>query len=55
MLIVVTPSGLEKFFAEVGQAATDRSSPPPVTPADIEKLLAVAPRYGLEIQPPADR
>lgn len=53
MLIVVTPSGLEKFFAEVGREATDRSSSPPaVTPADIEKLLAVAPKYGLEIQPP---
>jgi len=53
MLIVVTPSGLERFFAEVGQEATGTtSSPPPVTPADIERLLAVAPRYGLEIRPP---
>jgi quercetin dioxygenase-like cupin family protein len=49
MLIVVTPSGLEKFFAEVGREVTDRSAPPPVTPADIEKLLAVAPKYGIEI------
>jgi quercetin dioxygenase-like cupin family protein len=50
MLIVVTPSGLEKFFAEIGTEAVDRSAAaPPVTPADIEKLLAVAPRYGLEI------
>ena len=53
MLIVVRPSGLERFFAEVGQEATDRSSPPPVTPADVERLLAVAPRYGIEISPPA--
>jgi quercetin dioxygenase-like cupin family protein len=51
MLIVVTPSGLEKFFAEVGLEARGQS-PPPVTPADVERLLAVAPRYGLEIQPP---
>ncbi len=49
MLIVVTPSGLERYFAEVGQEAKDRSSPPPVTHADIEKLLTVAPKYGLEI------
>ena len=48
VLILVNPSGLEKFFAEVGQPVTDRSAPPP---PDIEKLLAVAPRYGLEIQP----
>ena len=53
MLIVVTPSGLEKFFAEVGREATDQSSSPPVTPADIEKLLAVAPRYGMEIRVPS--
>jgi quercetin dioxygenase-like cupin family protein len=36
MLIVVTPSGLERFFAEV----TDRTVAPP---ADSERLLAVAP------------
>jgi mannose-6-phosphate isomerase-like protein (cupin superfamily) len=53
MLILVNPSGLEKFFAEVGQPATDPTAmPPPVTPADIEKLLAVAPKYGLEIHLP---
>jgi mannose-6-phosphate isomerase-like protein (cupin superfamily) len=49
MLILVTPSGLENYFAEVGQEATDRSAPPP--PPDIEKLLAVAPRYGIELRP----
>lgn len=48
MLIFVTPSGLEKYFAEVGVPATG-GDPPPVTPADIERLLAAAPRYGLEI------
>jgi quercetin dioxygenase-like cupin family protein len=53
MLIVVTPSGLERYFAEVGQEATDRTTdPPPITPADIARLLEVAPRYGLEIRPP---
>jgi quercetin dioxygenase-like cupin family protein len=56
MLIVVTPSGLERFFAEVGQEATDRTAaPPPITPADIDRLLAVAPRYSIEIQLPAGR
>lgn len=54
MLIVVTPAGLERFFAEVGREAMDRTAaPPPVTQADIEKLLAAAPRYGLEIHKPA--
>ncbi len=53
MLIVVTPAGLDRFFLEVGRAAGDgdgESMPP--TPEDIEKLLAVAPQYGLEIRVP---
>jgi quercetin dioxygenase-like cupin family protein len=53
MLIVVTPSGLERFFAEIGHEATDRTAaPPPVTAADIQRVMEVAPRYGLEIRPP---
>jgi quercetin dioxygenase-like cupin family protein len=52
-LIVVTPAGLERYFAEVGQEATEGSSPPPFTPADLERLLAVAPKYGMEIRPPS--
>lgn len=48
-----TPAGLEKFFAEVGKPVQDTDSEPPlVSAADIEKLLATAPKYGLEIIPP---
>jgi quercetin dioxygenase-like cupin family protein len=50
MLVVISPAGLERFFVEIGQEATGGPAPP-VTPADIEKLLAAAPRYGLEIAP----
>jgi quercetin dioxygenase-like cupin family protein len=54
MLILVHPSGLEKFFAEVGREAVGvEAGFGPVTSAEIEKLLAVAPRYGIEIQLPA--
>ncbi|MBL8797029.1 MAG: quercetin 2,3-dioxygenase [Planctomycetia bacterium] len=53
MLILVNPSGLDQFFAEVGQPATDpTAAPPPVTPGDVERLLTAAPKYGLEIQLP---
>lgn len=53
MLILVTPPGFEKFMAEFAQPVPSFNSPPmPVTPADIEKLLAVAPKYGIEILPP---
>jgi hypothetical protein len=53
MLISVAPAGLEQMFFEVGvplaQGAT--TSPPP-TKEEIEKLLTVAPRYGIEIRLP---
>jgi quercetin dioxygenase-like cupin family protein len=53
MLISVAPAGLEQMLFEVGvpvvQGAT--TAPPP-TKAEIEKLLAVAPRYGVEIRLP---
>ncbi len=53
MLIVVTPAGLERFFLEVGRAAGEGDGESrPSTPEDIEKLLAVAPQYGIEIRVP---
>jgi quercetin dioxygenase-like cupin family protein len=54
LLILVNPAGLEKMFAEAGRAAVpgDEATPHPVTPEDIQRLLAIAPRYGVEILPP---
>ena len=53
MLISVAPAGLEGMFFEVGvpvpQGAT--TAPPP-TKAEIEKLMEIAPRYGIEIRLP---
>ena len=49
----LTPSGLEKFFMEVGTPVSEGNAVSPgVTDADIEKLLATAPKYGLEVLPP---
>jgi quercetin dioxygenase-like cupin family protein len=54
MLISVAPAGLEKMFLEVGQPVEPgATSAPPPTPADMEKMLSVAPRYGIEIKLPA--
>ena len=51
MLICVAPAGLEKMFFEFGvlvpQGATTAA---PATQEEIEKLLAVAPKYGIEIR-----
>jgi quercetin dioxygenase-like cupin family protein len=53
MLISVAPAGLEEMFFEVGvPLAEGATSAPPPTPDEIEKLLAVAPNYGIEILVP---
>ena len=53
-LTLMVPAGLEKFFEEVGKPGADVSSPPPFGEEDIDKLMAVAPRYGVEILPPPE-
>lgn len=53
MLISVAPAGLEQMFFEVGQAvAPGATTAPSPSKEDIENLLAVAPRYGIEIKLP---
>jgi quercetin dioxygenase-like cupin family protein len=55
MLIVVTPSGLENFFLEVGREAIEGEAEPVTpTPEDIQKLVDTAPRYGLVITIPGE-
>ncbi len=53
MLVHVSPPGFEQFMVEFASPVASFDSPPvPVTPADIERLFAVAPKYGIEILPP---
>lgn len=53
MLISVAPAGLEKMFFEVGvPLAEGATTALPPTKDEIEKLLAVAPKYGVEIKLP---
>jgi len=53
MLILVTPPGFEHFMAEIGTPLPSFDAAPlPVTQADIQKLLAVAPKYGIEVLSP---
>src|SRR3954464_9129755 len=50
MLISVAPAGLEQMFFEVGvPLAEGVTTPQPPTKEEIEKLLTIAPRYGIEI------
>lgn len=53
MLILVAPAGLEKMFFEVGRPVDPQTaSAPRPTKDDLERLLSIAPKYGLEIEPP---
>lgn len=54
VLVAITPAGLEGFWEEVGEPATDLSSPPS-GPPDIEKILSTAKKYGVEILPPPEQ
>jgi quercetin dioxygenase-like cupin family protein len=53
MLISVAPAGLEQMFLEVGMpVAQGTTTALPPTKEEIEKLIAVAPKYGVEIKLP---
>jgi len=53
MLISVAPAGLEQMFFEVGlPLAEGATTALPPTQDEIEKLVAIAPRYGVEIRLP---
>jgi mannose-6-phosphate isomerase-like protein (cupin superfamily) len=53
MLISVAPAGLEQMFFEVGvPLAEGATTALPPTKEEIEKLLTIAPRYGVEIRLP---
>ncbi len=54
MLITVAPAGLEQMFFESGVPLPEgSSSTTPPTMEEIEKLLAIAPNYGIRISPPS--
>ena len=53
MLTTVAPAGMEKMFMEIGvPLAEGATTALPPTREDIEKLLAIAPKYGIEIRLP---
>ena len=54
VLVVSAPAGLEKFFEEAFYPAGDASAePPPMSDAFLARVLAAAPKCGLEFLPPA--
>jgi mannose-6-phosphate isomerase-like protein (cupin superfamily) len=54
VLVTYAPGGIERFFAEAGEVAERYELPPPPTePPDVERLAAIAERYGMHIQTPS--
>ena len=51
-LPLITPAGLEKFFEEVGSPLEASAGPKEVSPEDLERVKATAPRYGVEVKLP---
>ena len=53
ILILCSPPGFEKFIAEFGTELPSRDAATiPPSPAEIEKLLGIAPKYGIVMLPP---
>ena len=51
MLTLLTPAGFERFLEEAGRPAGEGTAPPP-GPEDIERGIAAASKYDIEILPP---
>lgn len=50
VLILCQPAGFDQFMREFGHPVPSlNSAPVPTTPADIEKLLKLVPKYGMRI------
>jgi quercetin dioxygenase-like cupin family protein len=50
-ILLCTPSGFEGFLAEGGHLRAPGEEVEPPTPADIERLKAAAPKYGITMLP----
>jgi quercetin dioxygenase-like cupin family protein len=54
LMLVYAPGGIDRFFKEAGEPAERREVPPqPDSPPDLERLGAIAKKYGLELRVPA--
>jgi quercetin dioxygenase-like cupin family protein len=52
MLITIAPAGLERMFFETGVPVALGDPIPPPSAAEIARLIAAAPSYGVEIHAP---
>lgn len=52
MLFMYSPAGMEGMFPEIGTPGTRGVQAPPLNPADIAAMIAIAPKYRFSIVPP---
>jgi quercetin dioxygenase-like cupin family protein len=53
VVVTYAPGGIEKFFAEAGEPAQRRELPPaPTSPPDLDRLVKIGARHGIEIPRP---
>ena len=53
LLIIYTPGGVDEMFVELGEPAAVREVPPrSESPPDIERLVAITARYGVDMHLP---
>ena len=53
VLALYTPAGLEHFIEEAGTPVTDpAATPPPPAMPELEKIVAIAGKHGIEVPPP---
>lgn len=51
LLVTYEPGGIDRFFAEFGEPAASRELPPPSdVPPDLERLVQLAERYGMQMR-----
>jgi quercetin dioxygenase-like cupin family protein len=53
VIVLARPAGIEKFFLEVGTKIGPTDAPVAPTQEEIEKIVAIAPAYGITVFPPA--
>ena len=53
MLVLVAPGGMEAMFKETGRPVTNpNESIPPIDDDEKRRIIAAAPKCGIELQPP---
>jgi hypothetical protein len=54
MLFLYAPASMERMFAEIGTPAQPGIPAPPLTAADVARLLSVAAKYQFEVVEPGE-